>query len=43
MEREEDSGEAAPLKERAERKKKPFSKPSDLNDYKASVKTADQG
>lgn len=42
METEEDSGEVAPLKERAERKKKPFTKPSHLNNYKANVKTADQ-
>ena len=42
METEEDSGEVAPLKERPERKKKPFIKLSHLNDYKGNVKTADQ-
>ena len=43
METEEDSGEVAPLKERAEKEKIPLTKLSHLNGYKAKVKTADQG
>ena len=43
METEEDSGEVAPLKGKAEREKIPLTKLSHLNDYKAKVKTPDQG